>query len=107
MQAIKQRPWPASRQAGTAHTLAHSHPPLTAAAGNVRKAWLLRNHLVGFYYVRNEVDGECLIASPKAWCYGSYGGSCPECARYSPDRGSISKMISQVLLILQARVNGP
>ena len=79
---------------------------IVASQGNVTKAWLLKWHLVGFYFVKNEVANECLRNPPKSWCYGTYGGKCISCARYSPNAASIQAMIDQVTVLLQSLTNG-
>lgn len=79
---------------------------ITQATGDVRKAWLLKAHLVGFYFVADEVNNECLISTPQSWCYGTYGNTCTRCARYSPDATKIQSCIDDVMVLLQSLTNG-
>lgn len=73
---------------------------------SLRKAWLLKSHLVGFYFVADEVNYECLISSPKSWCYGTYGGKCIPCGWYSSDAYSIQERIDEVMILLQSLTDG-
>jgi hypothetical protein len=42
------------------------------ATGDLRRAWLLKAHLVGFYYVAKEIERDCLISSPQYYCWGRF-----------------------------------
>jgi hypothetical protein len=76
---------------------------IVASTGELRKAWLLKAHVVGFYFVATEVNNECLISTPKSWCYGT--SWCPQCW-YSPDAAGIAKRIDEVMVLLQSLTNG-
>lgn len=78
-----------------------TYTAITRATGDLRKAWLLKLHLVGFYFVRKEVDGECLIWPPKRWCYD---GACIRCGWFSPTANSIQRMIDEVMVMIQSLV---
>jgi hypothetical protein len=95
----------AAQQAGYAPGTA-TYAAITQATGDLRKAWLLKAHLVGFYFVTNEVNTECLISTPQSWCYGTYGNTCTRCARYSPDVTKIQSCIDDVMVLLQSLTNG-
>jgi peptidoglycan hydrolase-like protein with peptidoglycan-binding domain len=45
---------------------------IVKATGDLRKAWLLKAHLVGFYFVAKEIERDCLITSPKFYCWGRF-----------------------------------
>lgn len=83
-----------------------THTAITKSTGDLRKSWLLKSHLVGFYFVATEVNNECLIWPPKSWCYGTYGNTCIRCGWYAPDATSIQKRIDEVMVLLQSMTNG-
>jgi hypothetical protein len=79
---------------------------ITQATGYMRKEWLLKSHLVGFYFVASEVNDECLIPSPESRCYGTHEGNCDGCARYAPDAASTQTRIDEVMVLLQSLNDG-
>jgi len=79
---------------------------IVSSKGDVQKAWLLKSHLVGLYFVPEEVNIECLVPLPKNWCYGTYGDTCTRCGWYSPDAFSIQEHINEVMILIQSLTNG-
>jgi hypothetical protein len=67
---------------------------IATSTGDLRKAWLLKSHLVGFFVVESEVNRKCLGASVDPSCYGSIT---------SPGE-SIQNSIDDVTVILQSFV---
>jgi hypothetical protein len=68
---------------------------ITQATGDLRKAWLLKSHLVGFYFVATEVNDDCLIQSPRTRCYNAAN-------MYAPNAASIKTGIDEVMVLLQS-----
>jgi hypothetical protein len=61
----------AALQAGYANSTVYNS--IVKATGNLRKAWLLKAHLVGFYFVAKEIERDCLLSSPpQAYCWGRF-----------------------------------
>lgn len=92
-----------AQQAGYS-TGTSTYNSITQATGTLQKAWLLKAHLVGFYFVATEASNECLIQTPVYWCYGTSWGAT---AKYAPTAGSISKAVGDTKVLLQSLVNGP
>jgi hypothetical protein len=76
---------------------------IRASTGNLRKAWLLKSHLVGFFFVEEEVRTECLISRPKTTCYGTGWDTT---RWYAPTASSIPGIIDEVMIILQSLSGG-
>ena len=76
-----------------------THTDILASKGDLRVSWLLRSHLVGFYFVADEANLECLISKPKTWCYNTGNP-------YAPTTSSIRGAVDDVMVLLQSLTDG-
>jgi hypothetical protein len=62
------------------------------SSGELRKAWPLKPHLVGFYYTAQEVDARCFVEPVDNICLGNY----------TRDAASIEKGVDSVSILIQS-----
>ncbi|CAG8586303.1 8505_t:CDS:2 [Acaulospora morrowiae] len=63
------------------------------SSGNLRKSWLLRSHLVGFWFAEIEVRTECLISSVKSWCISA---DYTAAKQFASNKSAIDKSIADL-----------
>ena len=72
----------------------------------LKRAWLLKSHLVGFYFSAPMVQNECCGTKIERWCWGNYNNTCSPCAKYAPNAATIQTRIGEVMMILQSLTSG-
>lgn len=74
----------------------------------LQRAWLLKAHLVGFYFSGPYVDTLCFSSTPAIMCYGKQymAGEGPVAALYAPNATSIQRIRDEVVVLLQSLPTG-
>eukprot|EP00977_Amphora_coffeiformis_P027340 scaffold34604_cov164-Amphora_coffeaeformis.AAC.8 len=74
---------------------------ILGADGDLKKAWLIRSHLIGFELVSGKIVRECLPPKQQ-WCTKYESGSCDTCDKFTRDAAALYQSIDDMMILLQS-----